>query len=86
VNALKKKKLCLSKDIEAMRKSADDFADKAEKSRNFTYIAKWNSLRRAAKDKDAELKSLSDQLEAACLKLQNCSTLSLVLTLLNDRR
>jgi len=72
VDELKKKKLCLSKHIEAMRKSADDFADKAEKSRDFTHIAKSNSLRLAAKDKDAALKSVSEQLEAACLKLQNC--------------
>jgi len=42
------------------------------KSHDLTYIAKSNSLRRAAKDKDAELKSVSDQLEAACLQLQNC--------------
>jgi len=72
VDELKSKKLCLSKDIEAMRKSADDYADKAEKSRDLTYIAKSNSLRRAAKEKDVELKSVNDQLEAACLKLQNC--------------
>ena len=51
VEELKSKKLCLSKDIEAMRKSADDYADKAEKSRDLTYryIAKSDSLRRAAK-------------------------------------
>ena len=55
-----------------MRKSADNYADKAEKSHDLIYIAKLNSLRRAAKDKDAELKSVSDQLEAACLQLQNC--------------
>jgi len=55
-----------------MHKSADNYADKAEKSHDLTYIAKSNSLRRAAKDKDVELKSVSDQLEAACLQLQNC--------------
>ena len=72
VDELKSKKLCLSKDIEAMRKSADDYADKVEKSRDLTYIGKSNSLRRAAKEKDVELKSVNDQLEAACLNLQNC--------------
>jgi len=45
-----------------MIKSADDYADKAEKLHDLTYIAKSNSLRQAAKDKDAELKSVSDQL------------------------
>ena len=69
---LKSKKLCLSKDIEAMRASADDYADKAEKSPDLSYIAKSNSLRKVAKEKDVELKSVSEQLEAACLKLQNC--------------
>jgi len=63
----KEQKLCISNDIEAMHKSADNYADKAEKSHDLTYIAKSNSLRRAAKDKAAELKSVSDQLEAACL-------------------
>ena len=53
-----------------MHKSADNYADKAEKSHDRTYIAKSNSLRWAAKDKDAELKSVSDQLEAACLQLR----------------
>jgi len=67
VEQLKKQKLCISNDIEAMHKSADNYADKAEKSHDRTYIAKSNSLRWAAKDKDAELKSVSDQLEAACL-------------------
>jgi len=55
-----------------MRTSADDYADKAEESRDLTYIAKSNSLRRAAKEKDVELESVNEQLEAACLKLQNC--------------
>ena len=72
VEELKSKKLCLSKDIEAMRACADDYADKAEKSRDLSYIAKSNSLRRVAKEKDVELKSVNEQFEAACLKLQNC--------------
>ena len=55
-----------------MIKSADDYAEKTEKLHDLTYIAKSNSLRRAAKDKDAELKSVSDQLEAARLRLQDC--------------
>ena len=55
-----------------MMKSADDYADKAEKLHDLTYIAKSNSLRRAAKDKDAELKSVSDQLEAASQRLKDC--------------
>jgi len=68
----KKQKLCISNDIEAMIKSADDYADKAEKLHDLTYIAKPNSLRWAAKDKDDELKYVSDQLEAASLRLKDC--------------
>jgi len=55
-----------------MIKSVDDNADKAEKLHDLTYIAKSNSLRRAAKDKDDELKSVSDQLVAASLRLNDC--------------
>ena len=58
IEELKCKKLSLSNDIEAMRTSADNYADKAEKSRDLTYIAKSNSLRRAAKERDVELKSV----------------------------
>jgi len=58
IEELKSKKLSLSNDIEAMRTSADNYADKAEKSRDLTYIAKSNSLRRAAKERDVELKSV----------------------------
>jgi len=53
-------------------KSADDYADKTEKLHDLTHIAKSNSLRRAPKDKDNDLKSVSDQLEAASLPLEVC--------------
>ena len=55
-----------------MIKSADDYADKVEKLHDLTFIAKSNSLQRAAKDKHAELKSVTDQLEAARLRLHDC--------------
>ena len=41
-----------------------------EKCRDLTFIAKSNSLRRSAKEKDEELKSVNDQLEAAATRLQ----------------
>lgn len=69
IEQLKKKKQCLINDIEAMNKSADDYAEKAEKCHDLTFVAKSNSLRRSAKEKNAELKSVNDQLEAACLQL-----------------
>ena len=43
VEQLKKQKLCISNDIEAMLKSADDYADKAEKLHDLTYsVSKKN--------------------------------------------
>jgi len=69
VEELKKQKLYFSNDIEAMITSDDDYADKAEKLHDLTFIAKSNSLQRAAKDKHAEMKSVTDQLEAAHLRL-----------------
>jgi len=39
------------KDVDAMTLSADEFADKAEKTHQLGWISKSNSLRRAAKEK-----------------------------------
>jgi len=58
--------------IEAVIKSADEYAEKAEKLHiALRYIAKLNSLRWSTKDKEAELKSVRDQLEASRLQLQD---------------
>jgi len=54
-----------------MHKSADEFAEKAEKLRDITFIAKSNSLHHTAKDKELELRSVTDQLEASCIQLQD---------------
>ena len=43
-----------------MIKSADDYADKAEKLHDHSQVKLF-----AAKDKDAELKSVTDQLEGS---------------------
>jgi len=43
-----------------MIKSADDYADKAEKLHDHSQVKQF-----AAKDKDAELKSVTDQLEGS---------------------
>jgi len=37
---LKKKKRCLEKDVNAMISSADEYAEKAEKTHQLTWIAK----------------------------------------------
>jgi len=62
----------MQNDIDAaMLKSADKFADKAEKLLLIMFIAMSNSLRRTAKDKEAELESATDQLEAFRVQLQD---------------
>ena len=54
-----------------MRKFADEYADKAEKCHDLTFVARSNSLRRSAKEKYAELKAVSDQLKATSLQLHS---------------
>jgi uncharacterized coiled-coil DUF342 family protein len=51
IEQLQKKKQCLKNDIQAMNKSADDYAEKAEKCHDLTFIAKSNSLGRSAKER-----------------------------------
>ena len=47
--------------VDAMLKSADQFALDAEKMEQFTLIAKSNALRQAAKDKVAEVEALKQK-------------------------
>ena len=58
--------------MDAMTLSADEFADKAEKTHQLGWISKSNSLRRAAKDKTAELKAVDELLDEKLLQLKNC--------------
>jgi len=41
-----------------MTSSADEYAEKAEKTHQLTWIVKSNSLRRSAKEKTTELKAV----------------------------
>ena len=50
-----RKKRCLEKDIEELVKSADKYAEEAEDSNNLTLLAKSNSLRKTAKEKQKSL-------------------------------
>ena len=47
-------------DIEALLKTVDEFADRAEDSRNLTWVAKSNSLQRSAMEKRAALKGIDE--------------------------
>ena len=46
--------------VEALLKTVDEFADRAEDSRNLTWVAKSNSLRRSAMEKRAALKGIDE--------------------------
>ena len=71
VASLKKRKLAVETDIQSLTKDADDLADKAEKQHKVTLITNSNVMRRAAKDKSAELAVLSQELDSKLLELKN---------------
>ena len=71
IDVLKKKKRQFENDVESLLKSADEFAERAEDSRNVTWIAKSNSLRRTAKEKMAALKDIEEQLDGKLQQLKN---------------
>ena len=58
---LKAKRTRTQASVDAMLKSADQFALDAEKMEQFTLIAKSNALRQAAKDKVAEVEALKQK-------------------------
>ena len=58
---LKAKRTHTQASVDAMLKSADQFALDAEKMEQFTLIAKSNALRQAAKDKVAEVEALKQK-------------------------
>ena len=74
IEELKSKKRCVQKDVDAMNASADDYAEKAEKTHKLTWTAKSNSFPRSAKEKTPEqLKAVNEQLDAKLLQLKNCA-------------
>ena len=63
IEELKNKKRCLEKDIKALIKSADEFAQKAEENNDLSSICKSNSLRRSAKEKEEKLFEITKTIE-----------------------
>lgn len=59
---IKSKRKRLTDDISSLFKTADDFANAAEKKGDLTLIAKSNSLRRTAKRKEEELQKVEENL------------------------
>lgn len=63
ISTLKEKKRRLESDFEALKRSADDYAEKAESSGKLTLIAKSNGMRRTAREKEEQIKSLEGEIE-----------------------
>jgi len=53
----------LESDFEALKRSADHYAEKAESSGKLTFIAKSNGMRRTAREKEEQIKSLEREIE-----------------------
>lgn len=70
IDNLKKKRLHLEKDVNSLIKSADEFAEKAEQSRDFSCISKSNTLRKRAKEKEDELKNVKSTLDIKVQELK----------------
>ena len=63
ISTLKEKKRRLESDFEALKRSADDYAVEAESSGKLTLIAKSNGMRRTAREKEEQIKSLEGEIE-----------------------
>jgi len=62
ISTLKEKKRRLESDFDALKRSADDYAEKAESSGKLTLIAKSNGMRRTAREKEEQIKSLEGEI------------------------
>ena len=70
VQQLKKKDL--ETDKESLLTSADEFAEKADKQHNVSFITKSDALRKIAEEEDSQLKLVDQQLTDRPLQLSNC--------------
>ena len=57
--------------IEALLKSADQFAEEAESNGKVTLTSKSNAMRRSAKEKEGELKSIEEAIDKKLEALKN---------------
>ena len=71
VDDLKSKKQKLQRDKDSVTAAADDFADQAEKQRKLILLAKSNVMRKSAREKEAELNAVEQQLQDKLLHLSN---------------
>ena len=68
---LKQVKKRMKANIEALLKSADQFAEEAESTGKVTLISKSNAMRRSAKEKEGELKSIEEAIDKKLEALKN---------------
>ena len=64
IEELRMKTKRLKSDIDALHVSVKKYAEKCETTGDLTYIAKSNSLRRTADEKEEELKKVNEELDA----------------------
>ena len=64
-------------DIDALHISVKKYAEKCETTGDLTYIAKSNSLRRTADEKEEELKKVNEELDAKIKKYKEYTVLYL---------
>ena len=64
IEELRMKTKRLKSDINALHVGVKKYADKCETTGDLTYIAKSNSLRRTADEKEEELKKVNEELDA----------------------
>jgi len=72
IQSLKRRKLELSTDVDSLTASADQLAEKAESSRDMSILVKSNAMRKACKEKTAEMTELDKQLADKLLEQKNC--------------
>ena len=68
---LKEVKKRMKANIEALLKSADQFAEEAESTGKVTLTSKSNAMRRSAKEKEGELKSIEEAIDKKLEALKN---------------
>ena len=62
---MKEKKRRLETDFEALKNSADSYAEKAESTGRLTLIAKSNGMRRTAREKREQIENKVKQLKGS---------------------
>lgn len=63
ISTWEEKKRRLESDFEALKSSADEYAEKAETSGKLTCIAKFSGMRRTDLEKEEQIKSLKQEIE-----------------------